>query len=146
MRFVLGHANRTMQRPPLGPDDYTVEDRGFESPCWIRRGHLNNKGYGSVSVAGKLMYAHRAMYEQEVGPIPEGLTIDHLCRVRSCMRPSHLEPVPMGENLRRGKGAKLTAEDVARIRADTRLQREIAEEYGIHPAHVSKIRAGKKWA
>lgn len=51
---------------------------------------------------GKYGYAHRIAYELVVGPIPEGLTLDHLCRVRRCVNPEHLEPVTMGENLRRG--------------------------------------------
>jgi len=49
--------------------------------------------------------AHRLSYETEIGPIPEGLELDHLCRVRSCVNPLHLEPVTHQENVRRGEGA-----------------------------------------
>jgi HNH endonuclease len=48
--------------------------------------------------------AHRVAYEFYVGPIPEGLDIDHLCRNRSCVNPDHMEPVTRQENLRRGRG------------------------------------------
>lgn len=56
------------------------------------------RGYGYVGVHGKTMLAHRASYEFFVGPIPEGLHLDHLCRNRSCINPTHLEPVSQGEN------------------------------------------------
>lgn len=46
--------------------------------------------------------AHRVVYEHELGPIPAGLTLDHLCRVRSCVNPAHLEPVTIGVNVLRG--------------------------------------------
>ncbi len=54
---------------------------------------------------GKMLYAHRVSYELFVDAIPDGLTLDHLCRVRHCVNPSHLEPVTMRENLMRGDTA-----------------------------------------
>jgi hypothetical protein len=56
------------------------------------------KGYGRYSHR----FAHRIAYELLVEPVPEGLVIDHLCRVRNCVNPAHLEPVTNEENLRRG--------------------------------------------
>jgi len=56
------------------------------------------RGYGYVGIYGKTMLAHRASYEFFVGPIPVGLHLDHLCRNRSCINPTHLEPVTQGEN------------------------------------------------
>ena len=62
-------------------------------------------GYGVLSLGrGVTMLAHRWSYEHFVGPIPDGLVIDHLCRVRHCVNPDHLEPVTNEENLRRGAG------------------------------------------
>lgn len=70
-------------------------------PCWVWTGAISSEGYGRCGSA----YAHRWSYEVFVGPIPEGLQIDHLCRVRKCVNPAHLEPVTQRENLLRGDGA-----------------------------------------
>ena len=72
--------------------------------CWLWTGSLNNKGYGQWGQNGRTRSAHRVAYEFYVGPIPEGLTIDHLCRTRHCVRPDHLEPVTSAENTRRARG------------------------------------------
>jgi hypothetical protein len=108
---------------------------------------LNNKGYGTIALGGKLQYAHRAMYEQEVGPIPTGMTVDHLCRQRDCLRPEHLEPVHLATNLRRGLQAKLTEEDVRDIRAAPAsiTTKDLAAEYGISPSQMSRVRRGLRW-
>lgn len=70
--------------------------------CWEWTGCLNEKGYGRLTLDRKNWKAHRASYEAFVGPIPEGLTIDHLCRNRKCVKPEHLEAVPHRVNLMRG--------------------------------------------
>ena len=91
-------------RMPEWADRRVIEDsRG----CWIWSGAINN-GYGRAYIAGRLFYAHRVVYEVIVGPIPEGLELDHLCRVRACVNPAHLEPVTRAENLRRGLKGELT--------------------------------------
>ena len=74
-----------------------------ESGCWIWEGALNPGGYGSVAFNGKTTGAHRVSYILEYGDIPEGLDLDHLCRVRCCVNPRHLEPVSRSENLKRGE-------------------------------------------
>lgn len=70
--------------------------------CWLWIGCPKPNGYGVLRVGGKNVYAHRLSYELLVGPIPDGLTIDHLCGVRNCVNPAHLEPVTRGENCLRG--------------------------------------------
>jgi hypothetical protein len=65
--------------------------------CWWWTGTLNRR-YGVFSVRGKNIGAHRFAYEKLVGPIPEGLFLDHLCMNPTCVNPSHLEPVAPGEN------------------------------------------------
>lgn len=76
--------------------------------CWEWTASHNGRGYGQffVSRNGKKasIRAHRWAYESVVGPIPDGLTLDHLCRHPWCVRPDHLEPVTMRENLLRGNG------------------------------------------
>lgn len=76
--------------------------------CWIWQKNRNHKGYGQlcVRIDGASYYrkAHRMSFEAFVGAIPEGLEIDHLCRVRSCVNPAHLEPVTSRENTMRGEG------------------------------------------
>ena len=64
-----------------------------------------DEGYGQFWDGTRLVRAHRFAYEQIVGPIPDGLQLDHLCRVRSCVNPAHLEPVTCQVNLLRGTGA-----------------------------------------
>ena len=71
--------------------------------CWEWTG-ARSGGYGRFSFGGRIAYAHRIAYEIWVGPIPEGLQIDHLCRNRACVRPDHLEPVTHKENILRGVG------------------------------------------
>jgi hypothetical protein len=72
--------------------------------CWYWRGHIIPLGYGQFGIGNrKLVRAHRYAYEQLIGPIPDGLELDHLCGVRHCVNPSHLEPVTHAENMRRSR-------------------------------------------
>lgn len=70
--------------------------------CWLWNGNTTPTGYGQLYVDGQTVYTHRWAYEHFAGPIPDGLTIDHLCRNRSCCNPAHLEPVTNRENNLRG--------------------------------------------
>ena len=79
-----------------------------ESGCWIWTGCLNEAGYGVVSLRNKRGLAHRVIYKEMVGPIPNGLGLDHLCRVRCCVNPRHLEPVTGAVNTDRGHARRHT--------------------------------------
>jgi len=70
--------------------------------CWRWTASANHKGYGMFSYNGRMGSAHRFSYQQFTGVISEGLTLDHICRNRWCVNPSHLEPVTNQENCRRG--------------------------------------------
>lgn len=124
--------------------------------CWLWTGARTGgrKGqppYGFVRLDAKRRTgAHRFMYELLVGPIPEGLKLDHLCRTPLCVNPDHLEPVTQRENVRRGDRhpgerdgmAKLTDEQVAEIRRrydQGDVRKEIARDFGISPIYVSQL-------
>ena len=70
--------------------------------CWEWDGSRNAGGYGQLSVDGRNRMAHRVVYELLVGPIPDGMQIDHLCKTRQCVNPGHMEVVTCRENLMRG--------------------------------------------
>lgn len=71
--------------------------------CWVWTGALNDSGYGLMRWGGPKVLVHRLAYELTYGVIPSGLDIDHLCRVRHCVNPEHLEPVTRRENILRGE-------------------------------------------
>jgi hypothetical protein len=72
--------------------------------CWLWTGATSGNGYGVFGVTRKMVMAHRWLYEHEIAPIPNERDLDHLCRVRLCVNPAHLEPVSRRENLLRGAG------------------------------------------
>lgn len=73
----------------------------LDGDCWRWPG-AKSHGHGQIYVERKMRYVHRVSYEEFVGSIPEGMVLDHLCRVRDCFNPSHLEPVTIKENTMRG--------------------------------------------
>jgi len=75
---------------------------GKPEECWVSE-NKTRRGYWTVRRNGRIVLAHRAMYELIKGEIPSGLQLDHLCRNRACINPSHLEPVTCRVNLLRGK-------------------------------------------
>jgi hypothetical protein len=97
LRFINGHSTRR-------PTGYDVDENG----CWIFQGHIRPDGYGFLTTNGRRIFAHRWYYERLVGPIPAGLTLDHVyargCRSRACVNPAHLEPVTGVVNTMRGTG------------------------------------------
>ncbi len=89
-----------------------VEDKITGEPnsgCWLWIGACSDVGYGKIWNGDRVMEATRYVYEQIRGAIPEGLELDHLCRTRCCVNPSHLEPVTHQENMRRGIAGALAS-------------------------------------
>ena len=73
------------------------------SGCWLWTGCVGSHGYAQVAVEAGTTIVHRILYEEKYGIIPEHLECDHLCRVRCCVNPDHLELVTRRENVRRGE-------------------------------------------
>lgn len=147
---------RRYTKPTPGyPDDfYTVEDRGYETPCWVWLGipvysgsGRDTGGYGRIQRNGHRISAHRYFYEKFRGPIPEGLRLDHLCRVTVCVCPWHLEPVTHTVNIRRGNVAKLKPDQVAYIRTLDRSisHKEVGAMFGVSRGTIKRIRNGYGW-
>lgn len=138
-------------KPLLKTPEYVEEDRGHGTPCWVWQRSVNNKGYGRIRRFNAEHLAHRWYYTQQRGEIPDGLVLDHLCRVPRCVRPDHLEAVTQMENCRRGNATKLTLDDVEQIRmvraaSDNRMgYRRIAASLGFPPDTVRCVLEGRSW-
>lgn len=113
--------------------------------CWLWIACKNKAGYGSFN-GGE--YAHRFSYEELVGEIPKGLQIDHLCRVRHCVNPKHLEAVTNQVNGQRGNSAKLVVSDVEKIKAYLRIgwsDVDIAKMFIVSAHTIGKIKNNQRW-
>lgn len=97
---------------------WSYTDKAGPTDCWLWTGPMFVTGYGQLGFEGSPRYAHRVSYEVNVGPIPDGLVIDHTCHNADpdcpggvcvhhrCVNPAHLEPVTSEENVRRGFARK----------------------------------------
>ena len=154
------HAHRDRRYgDPLGGSEYRGDlalniaqryEVHASTGCWQWTGPTDQKGYGKVRIGryGPQRMAHRASYEVAVGPIPDGLSLDHLCGNTGCINPDHLEPVTHVENCRRGKGSKLSMEDARAIRerfAGGASKLALAREFGVSPTTIRSVVTGESW-
>jgi len=133
------------QVDPDGVERWVVDQ---ETGCWLWQTCYMGKGYGGLWTGLKTEAAHRWVYENMVGPIPEGLELDHLYRKRACVNPLHLEPVTHIVNKRRGIRVILTEDDVREIRRlrETGVKyRVLAEQFGVSMGNIHPILTRKIW-
>jgi hypothetical protein len=124
-RYLRGERDPGRRHGWTSPRRLSFEERFWEKVdqsaglfgCWPWRGNRGSTGHGQMRDAeGRIVKAHRIAYELLVGPIPDGLSIDHLCHNadlscnlgdacphRGCVNPAHLEAVPIAVNIRRGR-------------------------------------------
>ena len=133
----------------------TCTDQATGCVNWT--GALMSTGYGQFSFRGRKYLAHRVAYEFAKGQIPDGLVVMHACDNPRCCNPEHLSVGTDQDNrndcvakARHVYGethptAKLKAVEVLAIRADTRSQRTIAEDFGISQRQVSTIKTHSQW-
>lgn len=147
MPYVHGH-NRRCHRL----DAYEVREAGHSTPCWLWTGVVNSfNGYGYYSSGSRgvsLHRAHKAVYEARIGPVPDGLELDHLCRNKTCVNPEHLEPVTHTENIRRRCNTKLSVEKARQIKAllaEGSQQESLAARFGVSRTVISNISTGRLW-
>ncbi len=149
MRYVQSHTGRILSGPM-----YVVEDRDYDTPCWIWQRNTNSWGYGYTTVEGKSYRAHRLFYEREHGSLQEGEELHHLCcefanGSRRCVRPSHLSPVTHAENGQRGNQAKLTRTQVDEIRrlysSGVHSIGGLSKRFGVSDTHILRIVRREVW-
>ncbi len=143
-RFAPRHGSR-LPYPP-----YVKEDRGYITPCWIWKRQINIDGYGVGTdlTTSKSKLAHILAYELSGREIPDGYEVDHLCRIRPCVNPGHLEAVTSAINAQRKPSTKMTAGLVISLRRQRQrgiLLRVLADSYNISKSQVSDIANGKSW-
>lgn len=142
---------------------WSMVDKAAPGGCWVFKGHKTAKGYGwfNAGPGRGPMAAHRFAYDLLVKPIPSGMFVCHRCDNRPCVNPDHLFLGTAADNsadmVRKGRSprargeksgkAKLTDAEVREIlrrRSAGDLCRSIAADFGVHPAHVSRIATGQR--
>lgn len=154
------------------PASRPIEERFWEKvnrrgpdECWLWRAALNYQGYGNIGFGNRTWLSHRLSWVLHHGIIPDGIKVLHRCDTPACVNPGHLFLGTQADNMRdmiaKGRGqyvvprdnrgarnpmAKLSDDDVREIRelAAQLPQRRIAERFGIHPSHVSKLVSGER--
>jgi len=123
-----------------------------ENGCWVWRGDTDKFGHGRIKWKRKPALLHRQYWILSGREIPEGLHICHAVGcAKACYNPDHLRADTRSANMldKHADGTmpcKLTADQVLAIRADSRLHREIAVDYGVHTRTISQIKSGKRWS
>jgi hypothetical protein len=120
-----------------------------DTGCWNWLLKVGDHGYGDTWDGSSVRKAHRVVYERLVGPVPDGLQLDHLCRNRACVNPDHLEPVTRSVNVQRGALAKVDPGTVIEIRARYAAggitKPQLGAEYGVSKHTITDIVLRRSW-
>ena len=131
--------------PPRPKEPFETYVKEQADGCHIWTGTVNNSGYGWYRRKG----AHVYIYIRKHGPVPEGLEIGHLCGVKLCVNPAHLEAMTHEKNNQQMKsGVKLTEKKVQEIREKSARgvsARSLASKFGVNRNAIYSIRRGEKW-
>lgn len=146
------------------PVKKTFDERFYErcepipvTGCLLWLGNVGHSGHGRISVNGKTERVHRVSWKIKYGEIPEGMCVLHKCDIPCCINPDHLFLGTQEDNMNdmnsKNRGscgekspiAKLSENDVRKIKNDSRGVTFIARDYGVAPATISSIRRGKSW-
>lgn len=119
--------------------------------CWIWTGALKDNGYGDAWLNGRVIGAHRAMFEVHYGPVPKHMQVCHRCDVRACVNPDHLFLGTRSENMKdaAAKGrlghqcTKLTDQEAVEIRNSKERGVDLARQYGVSQNVICNLRAGR---
>lgn len=138
--YLKGHAAWATN---FGPK-WIVDGNG----CWVWQRTLNNNGYavGSFTKEGgaHVLLVHRYLYEQKIGPVPEGMVLDHQCGNTRCVNPEHLQPMTQRSNVLRQTSTKLSDADVRKamlMHRDGMSWRAVAAELGVtHPPLLARVK------
>lgn len=136
IRYINGHNKRL----PIDETAYVVEDRGYETPCWIWQRSIDLYGYGTIQRDGHHVHAHRLIYEETHGKVGSKHDVHHRCENKACVRPDHMEMLEKATHHRLHK-CKLTDEEVMEIHRLKGVipQTEIAARFGVSRTAISAI-------
>ena len=128
------------------------------SGCWLWTGHAGR--YGQVKIGGKVIGAHRAAYQEFVGPIPDGVEVCHKCDVGVCINPDHLflssHVGNMADMVAKGRGpkadgernnkARISSADADYIKTSPARNVDLAAKFCLSSSHICNIKKGRFWA
>jgi hypothetical protein len=120
----------------------------LDRPCWVWTRARDANGYGALGRNGKTLSAHRFVYEQLIGPVPDALELDHLCCNPACVNPDHLEPVTHRTNMERRRWNRLDMEAARRIRSEYArgvAMALLALEYGVNRETIRLVIKNETW-
>jgi len=132
----IGKELRPLKIPLPMPERFWAKVNKTET-CWLWTGSKTTKGYGHFGIGPKLVAAHRWAYEDANGPIPEGMQIDHICRVRECVNPEHLR---LATNKQNRENTVAFASNASGIRGVYWVQRE--QKWQVQVSHHGRRYSG----